>query len=116
MIDIVNYFNDNKKNILDRIEEEKYIFPKMFLNEVELIHDSDLYKTASNDPTFGNLFLIEQIRIFNIERIKDIYAFKSDKKYKIICLPFSTFEMAYLNDKQIKDQLFVNYNSEKKLS
>lgn len=112
MIEIVNYFNDNKKNIIDYIAHEKYIFPKIFLQDVQSIHDTDLYKTITNHPVFGYLFSIEKIKIFNIQRItSESYCFKSDIDYKSICLFISDKSTIYLNDNIMKNKNVVTYNS-----
>jgi hypothetical protein len=66
MIDVINYFNDNKESILECIGENKHIFPNMFIDDVKILHDENLYETASKNPILGYLFSIENIKIFTL--------------------------------------------------
>jgi hypothetical protein len=112
VIEIKNYFENNKENILKFIEQEIYIFPKMFIENANDLHDTDFYENLKNkNNIFKYFFSIEKIKIFNIQRIKNTFFFKSDQLYKVMFLFFSDNHIIYLNDRKIKNQTFLNINS-----
>jgi len=112
MVEIKNYFENNKENILKFIEQKKYIFPKMFIENENDLHDNNLYENLkSKDNVFKYFFSIENIKIFNIQRIENNFFFKSDQLYKIMFLFFSDNHIIYLNDRKIKSQTFLTINS-----
>ena len=107
------YFEDNKENILDFINEECHIFPKLFIENMEDLHDADFYENIKNKKNILKYFFtIENIKIFNIQRIKKEFFLKSNYKYKNVYLFFSDNNIIYLNNKRIKNETYLNINSD----
>lgn len=103
MTEIINIFENNKKEILDFIKKERNIFPKMFIN-IDNIFDEKFYDSIDENPLS---FLLKKYKIFSIKRISDKFFFKSNIVYKNIYLFFSIEHIITYNDKKIKNIDFV---------
>jgi hypothetical protein len=110
MEEINLYFENNKNEILNFINNEKCVFPKLFLLKIKDLLDENFYYNLKNqNNVFNYFFSIKNLQIFNILYINEDYYFKSDQEYQSIYLFFSKGHKIYLNDK-IKTNVF-NVNS-----
>ena len=112
MEEIKNYFEKNKNEILNFINEEVYIFPKLFLLKIDDLLDVKFYDSLKEkDNIFNYFFSFKNINIFSISRIKEDYCFKSNIDYKIMFLFFSSNHKIFLNgDKQ--KEIFITNSSD----
>lgn len=110
---IEKYFLSNLEEIKIFIKNEKHIFPKMFFLETEDIFINNWYQKIKkiNNPLVY-FFNIENISIFNIQKIEDEFYFKSNMEYKVFCLFFSNNHVININNKKIESNLFFYYNSQ----
>ena len=111
MEEIKNYFEKNKNEILNFINDEVHIFPKLFLLKIDDLLDVKFYDSLKEkDNVFNYFFSFKNINIFSISRIKEDYYFKSNINYKIIFLFFSSNHEIFLNSDKQKEIFIINSN------
>ena len=111
MLDLIDYFINNKNIILLHIKNEKFIFPKMFFTHITDIQDEHFYdKIKDTDNIFKYYFSRNDLKVFNIVRINEDYNFKSDHDYENLYLFFSTEHEVFVNNKRKSSDHFVSHS------
>lgn len=112
MQELIDLFLINRNLIFDFIKNDKFVFPKKFIENIDDLHDDKFYDSLKNkNNVLSFLFKNEDIKIFSVEYINEIFYFKSDIEYDMLFLFFDDNNLVYLNDKKIKNISYLQCNS-----